>query len=103
MSPFANIGFAALAVLGAGWLVISFSAPSRRRSTVEWIATSALYTALIALFAHQWQRAWVEDSRVALFAFGFLLVFFAAGFVVSLVHTLLSLRRSGASSSDVVH
>ena len=92
MSLYAIVGFAALAFVVVGWLVISFSAPSPRRVVIEWLAASGLYVALCALFASLSHRAWEQDSTFALVAFGFLLVVFAGGCLVSLANALLSMR-----------
>ena len=92
MSPYAIVGFAALAFVVVSWLVISFSAPSPRRVVLEWLSATALYVALSALFANLCRRSWESDNTFALVAFGLLLVIFAAGGVVSLANALLSTR-----------
>jgi hypothetical protein len=92
------IGYAAVAVVVIGWLVVSFSAPSPRRATIEWLSASALYVALLALFVHLVARARAADNTFALVAFGFLCAFFAGGLAVSAWETLRSLR--GPAKSD---
>ena len=95
MSPIAIVGFGALAFVVVGWLIVSFSAPSPRRVLVEWLSATALYVALSALFTNLCLRAWENDSTFALVAFGFLLVVFVGGGLVSLANALLSLRGPG--------
>ena len=92
MSTIAVIGWAAVAVLVVGWLVVSFSEPGRRRAVIEWLSASAMYLALTMLFTSLISRAWESGNRFALVAFGFLGVIFVAGLCVSLVNTLLAAR-----------
>jgi len=100
VSPFAIVGWAAVALVVVGWLVVSFSAPSPRRAVVEWLSATALYVALVSLFARLTYRAWQDDGLVALVAFGFLCLLFGGGALVSLTHALLSLRGSGAPRTE---
>ncbi len=95
MSVYGIVGFGALGVVLVGWLIVSFAAPSPRRTVIEWLAATGLYVALCALFANLSHRAWERDSTFALIAFGFLLLFFASGGLVSLGNAVLSLRASG--------
>lgn len=90
MSPIAIIGFSALGILVAGWLVVSFSAPGRKREVVEWISATALYAALLMFFLHLCLRARESGSTAALVAFGFLCVLFAGGLVLGVVSALRS-------------
>ena len=82
MSWIAIIGFAALAVLAVGWVVVSFSAASRRRTVVEWVAATALYVFLLTIFVRGLLWARGADSIAGLIGFGFLCVFFGAGMIV---------------------
>lgn len=91
MSPIGMVGFGALGVLVLLWLVISFSAPSPRRTALEWLAATTLYVSLSMLFLNLVLRARAGDSTVGLVAFGFLLVVFGSGFFVSLYNTLRAL------------
>jgi hypothetical protein len=91
------IGVAALAVVGVGWLVVSFSSPSPRRVLVEWISAAALYLALCMLFLHLTLRSWASGGAVGPWAFGFLCAVFASGAVVSLVNAVRSIRGEGKS------
>lgn len=96
LAAFEVIGFSGLAVLVAGWLIVSFAAPGPRRERIEWLAACGMYMALLSLFVHLSLRAYENGSTVALVAFGFLVLFFASGLVVCLNQTIASLRgRSG--------
>lgn len=97
MSTFGIIGWSAVAVLVLGWLVVSFSAPGRRRTIVEWLSASAMYLALVMLFGSLISRAWQSGNHFALVAFGFLGVMFASGLCVSLFNTLRAARGHSES------
>ena len=92
MSAVAAVGWGAAALLVALWLVVSFMAPGRRRESVEWIAATSMYVALIMLFTNLVLRARASDSTLGLVAFGFLWIVFAGGLLVSAVNTVRSLR-----------
>jgi hypothetical protein len=94
-----TVGFVGLGILVLGWLLISFSAPGPRRERLEWIAACGMYVALLSLFVHLSLRAHGSGSTVALVAFGFLVVFFSAGLVVCLHHTLAALRGKGGKGA----
>jgi hypothetical protein len=103
VSPSFVAGGCALAVLVASWLVVSFSAPGRRRTVVEWIAATAIYAVLFMLFFHLVRDAIEDDSTTRLVAFGFLCAFFAGGLLVSLYHTFASLRGDGDSGPSATN
>jgi hypothetical protein len=98
VSTIALIGWGAVAVLVVGWLVVSFSAPGRRRSVIEWLSACAMYLALSMLFWNLILRAWEGSNHFALVAFGFLGLMFGAGLVVALFNMLRALRGGGAGS-----
>ena len=103
IGPLFIIGGCALAVLIVGWLVVSFSAPGRKRTVVEWISTTAMYAVLSLLFIHLVRDAIEDDSTARLVAFGFLLVLFAGGLVVSLYQTFASSKSRGDSKSSATN
>ncbi len=103
LSPSFVIGGCALAVLVVGWLVVSFSAPGRKRTVIEWISATAIYGVLLVLFVHLVRDAIEDDSAVRLVAFGFLCLLFAGGLLVSLYQTIASSkgpRDSGSSATN---
>jgi hypothetical protein len=103
VGPIGIVGWSGVGVVVLLWLVISFSPPSRRRVLLEWLAATALYVALSMLFLNLVMRAQAEDSTLRLIAFGFLLVIFAIGFVVSLVSAFRALRGSARSDSSAIN
>jgi hypothetical protein len=80
--------------------VVSFLAPSRTRSLIEWVGACGLYLALVSLFTNLALRAQASGSTAGLVGFGLLLALFGSGFVVSLVQTALALRTSGRLTTD---
>ena len=100
MSWIAWTGYAGLAVVVVGWLVVSFSRPGARRERVEWLTACGLYTTLLMFFVHLVQKASASGSTLALVAFGFLGVVFAIGLLVCLAYTLGAFRAPrGANPS----
>ena len=91
LEAFEVIGFSGLALLVVGWLIVSFSAPGPRRERVEWVAACGMYAALLSLFVHLSLRAYERGSTAAVVAFGFLVLFFTAGFCVCFKQTLTAL------------
>jgi hypothetical protein len=100
ISGISLVGWSAVGVVVLAWLVVSFTAPSRARSIIEWVGACALYLALVSLFTNLALRAQASGSTVGLVGFGFLLALFSSGLVVSLVQTLLALRSSSRLSTD---
>jgi hypothetical protein len=103
VSWIAPVGWSAVAVLVALWLVVSYMAPGRRRDTVEWCAATSMYVALSMLFTNLVLRAHAGDNTLGLVAFGFLWIVFAGGLLVSLVNTLRSLRGPGKEQVSATH
>lgn len=103
MTWIAPVGWSAVAVLVVLWLVVSFMAPGRRRDTVEWLAATSMYVALLMLFTNLVLRARTTDNTLGLVAFGFLWVIFAGGLLVSSVNTVRSLRGPGKQQVNATH
>jgi hypothetical protein len=97
LSAIGIVGFGALGVLVVLWLVISFSAPSPRRETVEWLAATCLYVALSALFLNLVLRAHDSGNVFALVAFAFLGVIFVCGGCIAVFNVIRSLGSGGSS------
>ncbi len=97
MSNLAVVGYAAVGVLVAGWLFVSFGAQGGRRSLVAWMGASALYVALLSLFLNLLMRARESDSTGGMIAFGFLVAFFSVGLVLSVSKAIGQARGAGGS------
>ena len=85
------------------WLLVSFSEPGPRRDVLEWLGATAMYVALLMLFLNLCQAARESDNTLALLAFGFLVLVFGIGLVVSLVNTVRSGRVQGKSQSSATN
>jgi hypothetical protein len=103
LSPITLVGYGAVAALVVGWLVVSFSPPSPRRTLLEWLSASALYLALLMLFTNLSLRAREDGSTFVLVAFLFLCALFGGGLLVSLYNALTSLRAPGKAESSATN
>jgi hypothetical protein len=92
------VGFTAAGLLVVGWLVVSFTAPSPRRTVIEWLSAIAMYVALLSLFAHLMRRALAADNVLAIGAVGFLCVLFGGGLLVAIYRTIVA-ARGGESTA----
>jgi hypothetical protein len=93
----------ALAVLLVGWLVISFTSPSPKRVGIEWLSAAALYALLTTLFVELIQRAREQGNDFALVAFGFLVVLFGMGLIVTMYRAAAAMRGSGDSGTSATN
>ena len=103
LGPIGIIGSCAVGVLVLLWLLVSFSEPGPRRDVLEWLGATAMYVALLMLFLNLSQAAREADNTLALLAFGFLVLVFGIGLVVSLVNTVRSGRVRGKSQSSTTN
>ena len=85
------------------WLLVSFSEPGPRRDVLEWLGATAMYVALLMLFLNLTGAARESGNTLALLAFGFLVLVFGIGLVVSLVNTVRSGRVQGKSQSSATN
>ena len=70
-------------ILVIGWLVISFTPPSRSRTVIEWLSTTAMYAAILTIFVSLMLRAHAAGYVFAAWAVGLLCVLFGGGLLVS--------------------
>jgi hypothetical protein len=87
-SPVCRTGWSAVAIVVACWLTVSLAASAIVRLRAGWLGAVAMYVAFGALFLSLFLRARAGDSLAGTIGFGFLLVFFSAGFALA-VHRLL--------------
>jgi hypothetical protein len=103
VSGLAIVGYAAVGILVAGWLFVSFGPQGPRRPLVAWLGASALYVALLSLFLHLVMRARESDSTLGMVAFGFLVAFFSVGLIVSVWRTLGQMRGTDSEGPGATH
>ncbi len=46
------VGYGAVGLLLLGWLAVSFMAPGAKRAVIEWSSATAMFVALLSLFAN---------------------------------------------------
>jgi hypothetical protein len=91
-------------VLAIGWLSVSFMAPGRARSVVEWLSAVAMYTAIGSIMARWFHRFWIADNEAMIGVLGFLCLVFGSGLVVSLVMVVRTLAgRDVGADAGAVH
>jgi hypothetical protein len=91
LSVFQIIWIAAGGILVVGWLVVSFTPPSRNRTVVEWLSATAMYAAILAIFVSLALRAHASGHVFAAWAIGLLCVLFGGGLLVSAWKTVTAL------------
>jgi hypothetical protein len=91
LSVFQIIWIAAGGVLVIGWLVVSFTPPSRNRTIIEWLSATAMYAAILAIFVSLALRAHASGHVFAAWAIGLLCVLFGGGLLVSAWKTVAAL------------
>ena len=102
LSVYSAIGVFAALALTMGWLMVSFLAPGRTRSILEWASALAMYLLLLVLMASQLQRYLVSGKWLLVGSFAFLCVLFGAGLVVTgvlLVREILGRRETGTDAT----
>jgi len=103
MSMLSSVGFSALALIVVGWLVISFTAPSPRRTILEWLSSCALYVALLSLFVNLVLRAQQDVHNFAAVALGFLVALFGTGLLIALVQLVRSFGGPRKAEASATH
>lgn len=105
LSPLAVVGFSALALLVACWLVAAFAAPGPLRSRSAWLGATAMYLAFGCLWLSLFLRARANDSLPGTLGFGFLLAFFGVGLVIAVQRLLRAFagREAGGKVESATH
>ncbi len=103
MSSVAMVGWSAVGVLVLGLLVVTFSAPSPRRTVIEWLSACSMSVALISLFTSFVLRAQAADNTLAMVAFGALGVMFCCGLLVSAYQMVSAMGGGGSQTVDATH
>jgi len=91
LSAFQIIWIVSGSVLVIGWLVVSFTPPSRNRTVIEWLSATAMYAAILTIFVSLALRAHASGHVFAVWAVGLLCVLFGGGLLVSAWKTVTAL------------
>jgi hypothetical protein len=97
------IAIGAAAVVGAGWLLVSFLSPGRGRTILEWLSALSLYVVLVSIMANGFRRFWAADNELLIGVFGFLIFLFGTGFIVTAVLAVRELSGGGPSDHGATH
>ena len=100
LTAFQIIWIASASVLFLGWLVVSFTEPSGRRTLIEWISVCAMYSGLVTFFIHIGLGAQASGNTLLLCAMGLLVVMFGGGLLVSLRKLIGALIGGGQRSEE---
>jgi hypothetical protein len=77
-------------VLVIGWLVVSFTPPSRNRTLIEWLSATAMYAAILTIFVSLALRAHAAGHVFGAWAIGLLCLLFGGGLLVSAWKTVVA-------------
>lgn len=91
------------AIVFVGWLIISFSAPGKNRTILEWVCATAMYIGLETLFVSLLMRAHEADNHFAVIAFGFLCALFGGGLLVSTWNLITSFGGEKSGHVNATH
>jgi hypothetical protein len=103
LSVYQIIWIASGSVLVIGWLVVSFTAPSRNRTIIEWLSTTAMYVAIFTIFISLALRAHASGHIFAVWAIGLLCVLFGGGLLVSAWKTVAALGGENKVQSSATN
>jgi hypothetical protein len=90
-------------VLVIGWLVVSFTPPSRNRTLIEWLSTTAMYAAILTIFVSLALRAHASGHVFGAWAIGLLCVLFGGGLLVSAWKTVTTLGGDKKTQSSATN
>ncbi len=103
LSIFQMIWIASGSVLVIGWLVVSFTPPSRNRTVIEWLSATAMYAAILTIFVSLALRAHASGHAFAVWAIGLLCVLFGGGLLVSAWKTVVALGAEKKSQHSATN
>jgi hypothetical protein len=103
LTVFQMIWIASASVLFVGWLVVSFTPPSGRRTIIEWISASAMYLGLLTFFISIGLNARASGNTILLIAMGLLCAMFGGGLLVSLGKIITALGSGEKSESSATN
>jgi len=103
LSVYQIIWIASGSVLVIGWLLVSFSPPSRNRTAIEWLSATAMYVAILTIFVSLALRAHASGHVFGAWAIGAICVLFAGGLLVSAWKTVTTLGGEKKTQSSTTN
>ena len=103
MSSFQIIWIAAASIVFVGWLIVSFTAPSRNRTVVEWLSATAIYLGLSTFFISVALEQQEKGNTILVVALGLLCVLFGGGLLVAAWKTMMAFRSDKRSETSATH
>jgi len=103
LSSFQIIWIVAASIVFVGWLIVSFTAPSRNRTVVEWLSATAIYLGLSSFFISIALEQHEKGNTGRVIAFGLLCVLFGGGLLLAAWKTLMALRVRKRSETSVTN
>jgi hypothetical protein len=104
LNVFKIIWIASGSVLAIGWLIISFSPPSRNRTVIEWLSTLAMYAAILAIFVSLTLRMHAAGFIFGAWAVGLLsTMLFGGGLLVTVWKTVVALSGEKKTQSSATN
>jgi hypothetical protein len=101
LSVFQIVWIISGSVLVIGWLIVSFTSPSRNRTIIEWLSTTAMFAAILTIFVNLALSARDSGHVFGMWAIGLLCLLFGGGLLVSTWKTVSALgaEKKGESSA----
>jgi hypothetical protein len=103
LSVFQIIWIISGSVLATGWLIVSFTSPSRNRTIIEWMSTTAMFVAILTIFVKLTLSAHDSGHVFAMWAIGVLCLLFGGGLLVSTWKTVAALGAEKKSESSATN
>jgi membrane-associated phospholipid phosphatase len=103
MSSFQIIWIAAASIAFVGWLIVSFTAPSRNRTVVEWLSATAIYLGLSTFFVSIALEQLEKGNTLLVVALGFLCVLFGGGLLVAAWKAVVAFRGGKAGETNAIN
>ncbi len=103
MSSFQIIWITAASIVFVGWLIVSFTAPSRNRTVVEWLSATAIYLGLSTFFVSIALEQQEKGNTLLVVALGLLCLLFGGGLLVAAWRTLMAFRSEKKDESSAIN
>jgi hypothetical protein len=103
LSSFQIIWIVAASIVFVGWLFVSFTAPSRNRTVVEWLSATAIYLGLSTFFVSIALEQQEKGKTLLVVALGLLCVLFGGGLLVAAWKTVMAFRSDKRDETNATN